>query len=241
MKVVLVTHDSAFSRYVAATLYEASAVDHVLVETTGPAWRFYWRKLRRVGIIDFVFQAWLARWYRREGARALPSLMMPPHERIESANDYSFDAADLAIGFGTSYITAATLSRMPNGFLNLHTGYLPHYRGVKSEFWTLARHDLAHVGWTLHYMSTAIDAGDIVVRRRVPWEGESPAALRAKLLRDAAPTLATLLRDVRAHGAGFLPRAAQGSGEYFTTPRWSEWRRYRQSAAPAPATPVPSE
>src|SRR6185503_15776838 len=125
MKVVLVTHDSAFGRYVAATLYEASAVDAVLIETGRPSWRFYWRKLRRVGLVDFAFQLWLARWYRREGARTLPQRAMPPHERITSANEYHFDPSDLVVGFGTSVITPATLGRLPNGFLNLHTGFLP--------------------------------------------------------------------------------------------------------------------
>ena len=241
MKVVLVTHDSAFARFVAATLYEASAVDVVLVEMGRPSWRFYRRKLQRVGVVDFVFQAWLARWYRREGARALPARTMPPHERITSANDYPFDPNDIVLGFGTSVITAATLARLPNGFLNLHTGYLPNYRGVKSEFWALARRDVAHIGWTVHYMTPALDAGDIVLRQRVAWEGESPAALRAKLLVDAVARIATLLRDARATRNVSFPRAPQGPGTYFTTPRWSDWRRYQSREGVTTATPVPNE
>ncbi|HEY3533353.1 MAG TPA: formyltransferase family protein [Casimicrobiaceae bacterium] len=241
MKVVLVTHDSAFGRFVAATLYEASAVDAVLVETARPGWRFYWRKLRRVGVVDFAFQAWLARWYRREGARALPECAMPPHERITSANAYTFAPSDLVLGFGTSVITATTLARLPNGFLNLHTGFLPNYRGVKSEFWALARHDPAHIGWTLHYMTPALDAGDIVLRARVAWKGESPAVLRAKLLLDAAPAIATLLRDARARRDPSLPRTPQGPGAYYTTPRWSDWRLYREMSDATAATPVPNE
>lgn len=241
MKVVLVTHDSAFGRFVAASLYAGSAVDSVLVETARPSWRFYWSKLRRVGPVDFAFQAWLARWYRREGARALPNLAMPPHERIRSANDFAFDTADLAVGFGTSYITAATLARLPNGFLNLHTGYLPDYRGVKSEFWALARHDLAHIGWTLHFMTAKLDAGDIVLRRSVAWEGESPAALRAKLLRDAIPAMSALLRDLRAYDTSVLSRTPQAAGHYFTAPRWSDWRLYRQLLAAPASAPLTNE
>jgi hypothetical protein len=213
----------------------------VLVETSRPSWRFYWRKLRRVGLVDFVFQAWLARWYRREGARHIPQLAMPPHVRIESANDYRFGGAELVIGFGTSYITDRTLSRVPNGFLNLHTGFLPEYRGVKSEFWALARHDPAHLGWTLHYMTKALDAGDIVLRARVPWNGESPAAMRAMILRDAAPKIGALLREARADGTAVLPRMPQSAGHYFTTPRWADWRLYRQPPLPPNTEPVPNE
>ena len=241
MKVVLVTHDSAFGRFVAATLYEASAVDAVLIETARPGWRFYWRKLRRVGVLDVAFQAWLARWYRREGARALPECTMPPHDRITSANEYSFDSEDLVLGFGTSVIKSSTLARLPNGFLNLHTGFLPNYRGVKSEFWALARNDPAHIGWTLHYMTPTLDAGDIVLRGRVAWNGESPAILRAKLLLDAAPAIATILRDARGRRDASLPRTPQGPGTYYTTPRWSDWRLYRRPSGAAAATPVPNE
>jgi methionyl-tRNA formyltransferase len=237
MKVVLVTHDSVFGRFVAATLYEASAVDQVLVEQARPGLRFYWRKLRRVGPVDFAFQAWLARWYHREGARHMPNRIMPPHDLIASANGYPFDASDLVIGFGTSLISTATLGRLPNGFLNLHTGYLPSYRGVKSEFWALARHDFGRIGWTLHYMTPAIDAGDIVLRGRVAWDGESPAAVRAKLLLEAAPQIATLLRDARARGVAALPRTPQGPGEYFTTPRWSDWRLYRRPGGSSVVVP----
>lgn len=241
MKVILVTHDSVFGRFVAATLYSASAVDAVLVESAGPSWRFYWRKLRRVGLVDFLFQSWLTRWYRREGSRYLPDLAMPPHERISNANDYPFVGTELVLGFGSSYIGDRTLARLPNGFLNLHTGFLPDYRGVKSEFWALARHDLARLGWTLHYMTAALDAGDIVLRARVPWNGESPGAMRAKLLRDAAPQISALLRDIRSYGVAVLPRIPQSEGRYFTTPRWADWRLFQQPPTPSNSTPLPNE
>jgi methionyl-tRNA formyltransferase len=234
MKVVLATHDSVFGRYVAATLYAASAVDEVLIESDRPSWRFYWRKLRRAGVLDFAFQGWLARWYRSEGARHIPDLPLPPHERIGSANAYPFDTDALVVGFWTSYITGATLGRQPNGFLNLHTGFLPDYRGVKSEFWALARGDTSRIGWTLHYMTTTLDAGDIVVRQRVPWGGESPAALRAKILCQAAPVIAAILRDVRTKGISSLPRAPQGEGTHYSTPRWADWREYRRHAQSLP-------
>lgn len=231
MKVLLVTHDGVFGRWLASSLWAAGAVDGVLVETARPRVRYYVRKLLRAGPRDFAFQAWLSRWYAREGARVLPPSSMPPHEHIPSANTYAFGDDTLPIGFGTSYITAATLSRLPNGFLNLHTGYLPDYRGVKSELWALARRDIERLGWTLHYMSPELDAGDIVVRRSVPWHGETAGAMRAKLLRDAAPAIAELLRCARADGALAIPRSPQGRGSYFSTPRWADWRAYRRAIA----------
>ncbi|HKG95721.1 MAG TPA: formyltransferase family protein [Gemmatimonadaceae bacterium] len=226
MRLILVTHDSAYARYFAAGLHAAARLDELIVETGGEPWRFYLRKLRRVGPANFAFQAWLNRWFRREGARHLPDSPMPPHERVPTVSGRAFATDDLVIGFGTSYITAATLAAAPRGILNLHTGLLPQYRGVKSEFWTLYNRDPENAGWTLHYMTPRLDAGDVVLRQRVPWSGENPAALRAKLLADAVPAIAALVRRVRAEGFGAVPRAPQGDGRYYTTPTWRDWRRF---------------
>jgi hypothetical protein len=235
MNVVLVTHDSVYGRYVAAVLHEMTRVDRIIIETGRPPIGFYWRKLRRVGPVDFAFQAWLGRWFKYEGVRHLPAVALPPHERVATINYCRFGPHDFVIGFGTSYVTAATLAAVPRGILNLHTGLLPAYRGVKSEFWVLYNGDYRNAGWTLHYMTQRLDAGQIVLRQRVPWSGENPAALRAKLLEDAVPAIAALAARVRSEGFEAIPRRPQGGGRYYTTPTWNEWRRYvrgiRQSAS----------
>jgi hypothetical protein len=235
MNLVLVTHDSVYGRYLAAALRHVTRVDRIVVETGRASTRFYLRKLRRVGPIDFAFQGWLNHWFKREGARHLPTLPMPSHERVETINHCDFGADDLVVGFGTSYVMPATLAATPRGILNLHTGLLPEYRGVKSEFWTLYHSDFLHVGWTLHYMTPRLDDGQIVLRKRVPWSGENPAALRAKLVEDAVPAIGALANRVRDWGFETIPRSPQPDGRYYTTPTWGDWRRYlrgaRQSAS----------
>jgi hypothetical protein len=235
MNVVFVTHDSIYGRYVAAGLRAVTRVDRIIVETGHPPLSFYLRKLRRVGPIDAAFQAWLNRWFRNEGRKHLPDRAMPAHERVESVNHCRFGGDDVVIGFGTSYVTPATLAATPRGILNLHTGLLPEYRGVKSEFWALYNGDYSRTGWTLHYMTPRLDEGQIVLRRRVPWSGENPAALRAKLLEDAVPAIGGLANRARDWGFETIPRSPQGEGRYYTTPTWRDWRQYvrttRQSAS----------
>jgi hypothetical protein len=237
MNVVLVTHDSVYGRYVAAALRVSTRVDRVVVEAGRPPWRLYRRKLRRVGPIDFAFQAWLNRWFRTEGAKHLPPLPLPPaHERVDTINDCRFGADDLVIGFGTSYVTAATLTAAPRGILNLHTGLLPEYRGVKSEFWALYNGEHSRVGWTLHYMTRRLDEGDIVLRQRVVWRGEGPPALRARLLEDAVPAVAALVNRVRDWGFDAIPRVPQGEGRYYSAPTWADWRRYARRVGQSGST-----
>jgi Formyl transferase len=227
MNVIVVTHDSIFGRYLAATLATLTRIDRLIIETQGPSLRFAARKLQRVGVVDFSFQILLNRWFRREARKHLPDLSLPAHERVATVNDCSFGANDLVIGFGTSYVHARTLTRIPRGMLNLHTGLLPEYRGVKSEFWALASGERRSTGWTLHFMSPELDAGDIVMRKHVEPNDDDPASLRARLLRDAVVDLSRFLEQTRAHGFASIPRQPQGEGRYFSTPRWADWRRWR--------------
>jgi hypothetical protein len=238
MNVVLVTHDSVYGRYVAAGLRASACVDRVIIETAGTSPRFYARKLLRVGPVDFLFQAWLNRWFAEEGTKHLSDNRFPEHERVGTINSCRFGSDDLVIGFGTSYVTAATLAATPRGILNLHTGLLPEYRGVKSEFWALYNGDYARTGWTLHYMTARLDEGQMVLRRRVPWSGENPAALRAKLLEDAVPAIAALVHRVRHWGFEAIPRTPQGAGRYYTTPTLADWRRYARRSAQSASTPA---
>ena len=245
MRIILVTRDSVFGRFVAAELTAAGAVDRVIIETRGPSLRFLRRRLFRVGPANFGFQAALGRHFQREGLAQLGRRSLPPYTQVHDVNTCAFAATDLVIGFGTSYVTAKTLAGMPNGMLNLHTGFLPEYRGVKSEFWALHNEEPERAGWTLHVMTPELDAGDIVFQRRVPArEDESPGALRARILQDAIPAIIALVRRVRVEGTAALERRPQdhAAAHYYTAPGWRDWWRWRRrhraalQAASAPSS-----
>jgi hypothetical protein len=232
VRATLVTHDSVFSRYLAAHLSAAGALDRLIVERRSAPPRFYWRKLKRVGLRNAVFQFWLNREIRRVGARELgDDIVMPAHTSVTSVNDCTFGDDELVIGFGTSIVSAATLARAPHGILNLHTGWLPDYRGVKSEFWALARGEREKVGWTLHFMSPRLDDGDIVLRRAIDASGDDVGRVRARILMDAAPAIATFVQTVRRDGFDAIPRCPQSAGQYYTTPTLGDWRAFQRRAS----------
>ena len=234
MKIVFIAHDSVYARFLASGLHDAGVLERVVVEAGRASPRFYLRKLRRVGVTNALFQYWLNRWFEREGRHHLPPRVLPAHETVRNVNQLEVAGDELPLGFGTGYVTQATLARMPHGFLNLHTGMLPAYRGVKSEFWTLARGDVANAGWTLHFMSPELDAGDIVLQRRVRIDCGSPPALRATIVRDAVPALVGFLTTVdRTPEVLTAARRPQGEGRYFTTPTWREWREHRRQVLAA--------
>jgi methionyl-tRNA formyltransferase len=178
-----------------------------------------------------VFQLWLNRHLRDVAARELRVAPMPLHATVTSINDCRFDADELVIGFGTSIVSASTLARAPRGILNLHTGWLPDFRGVKSEFWTLARGERDKLGWTLHYMTPRLDEGDIVLRRGVMSRAEDPGTVRAEIMIDAAEMLAAFINEVRRDGFDCIRRRPQGRGAYYTTPTLRDWRAFTRRRA----------
>jgi methionyl-tRNA formyltransferase len=115
--------------------------------------------------------------------------------------------------------------------LNLHTGWLPDYRGVKSEFWALARGERDRIGWTLHYMTPRLDDGDIVLRHAVTVRGNDIGEVRANILVDAAPAIAEFIHRVRRDGFDAIARSPQGRGQYFTTPTRQDWRAFRRRSS----------
>nr|MBN2276600.1 hypothetical protein [candidate division Zixibacteria bacterium] len=232
MKIILVTNNSIYGRYFASEIARLAAPDQIIIETGRPSNKFYVNKLRKVGPLNFVFQYWLNLWFAREGARNLPDMILPEHIEVENINRHQLDPEDLLIGFGTSYITPKTLKRQKNGFLNLHTGLLPEYRGVKSEFWALYNRDYKNAGWTLHYMVSRLDAGDIIIRQKTEATVENPGELRCKIIQEAVLVIAEFIGRVRSEGIESIQREPQDEtkARYYTTPTYGEWRRYRKQS-----------
>ena len=94
-----------------------------------------------------------------------------PYERIADVNDPAFVARlreldlDIIVSL-QQHIFKGELLRTPKvACLNVHTGILPGYRGVKPIFWMQLRRE-PELGVTVHIMNERIDTGRIVVQRR---------------------------------------------------------------------------
>jgi methionyl-tRNA formyltransferase len=90
---------------------------------------------------------------------------------------------DLVVGIATSIIPPAALSIPQHGFINIHPGVLPEYRGT-GNLWAVVNRDWQRIGCTVHWMTERIDVGRIVaieVLRDWPHDlwGLHEAAMRA--------------------------------------------------------------
>lgn len=74
---------------------------------------------------------------------------------------------DLIISVFSKEIIPDRILKIPKwGAVNIHPSFLPMYRGVSPVFWSLAN-DEKYAGVTLHYLTSEIDAGDIIARKRI--------------------------------------------------------------------------
>lgn len=74
--------------------------------------------------------------------------------------------ADYFIGIHSPYIISSTVLNIPKvGFLNLHPAYLPYNKGWHTPSWAIL--DGTPYGATLHFMSDALDEGDIIHQKKI--------------------------------------------------------------------------
>jgi len=98
-----------------------------------------------------------------------------PDEAIITGKDLSSPRAldflrslDLDYIFGVHFphlVSAEVLAIPRHGFLNLHPAYLPYNRGWHTPSWAII--DGTPYGATLHVMSMALDAGDIIHQKTI--------------------------------------------------------------------------
>jgi len=88
------------------------------------------------------------------------------------------------------------LAICPDRCFNLHASLLPRFRGRAPINWVLVEGE-TETGITLHHMTEAADAGDVVAQVPVPIdEADTAASLTAKLVAATGPMLARVLPTI---------------------------------------------
>jgi methionyl-tRNA formyltransferase len=96
----------------------------------------------------------------------LPHIHLADFHAPEAASRVAELQADLGIVCAT-YRLKPSLYTLPRlGSINLHFGWAPEYRGSSPGFWELYD-GVSSVGVTVNWMNPQLDAGDILLQRRV--------------------------------------------------------------------------
>jgi folate-dependent phosphoribosylglycinamide formyltransferase PurN len=144
----------------------------------------------------------------------------PLHE-VENLNDDASIAllrslnADYFFVVGTRILCQEAILTAPYGCLNWHPGILPYYRGVYCELFALYNKDYANIGYTIHFVDSGVDSGDIVWQRRITMEADDDFhTLRAKGAMDAARVAPKLFEAIRLGRVTRIPQTGPGR-QYF--------------------------
>jgi phosphoribosylglycinamide formyltransferase 1 len=94
------------------------------------------------------------------------------------------------------------LSAFPQRIINIHPSLLPKYRGLEAWKQALAAGE-TETGCTVHYVTEAVDAGEILGQERVPIEaGDTPESLHARIQRLEHRLLPAMIAKIAAEIRG---------------------------------------
>ena len=132
---------------------------------------------------------------------------------------------DLGVIAGTSIIKQDVINLFPKGLLNLHTGILPNYRGLRGEFWALYNKDYNNIGVSIIKIDKNIDSGDIVLQEKIKYnKNDNEFTLRCRNIELGIKLMIKAVKNI-----GKLKTKVQKNGDYYSNPSLFEMLKFRLS------------
>lgn len=117
------------------------------------------------------------------------------------------------------------------GALNRHLGLLPAYRGSDCPIWALAADAPDDVGFSIHFVTERVDAGDVVLRRRVPMPPVATLDTYLDLVQRQASEAFLDVLDAIIRGRPLARAPQTGAGTHYPPAPLSARRRARHNVA----------
>lgn len=76
-------------------------------------------------------------------------------------------APDLILLKGVSIISREIIKAVNGNIANIHSGWLPDYRGVQCGTWPLVNNEFDKIGITFHFVDEGLDTGKIILRKKL--------------------------------------------------------------------------
>jgi methionyl-tRNA formyltransferase len=246
MRIVLFTTENLYSNLIVEPLFKSD--DHqvvAVVKTLGifpktNPWKTVWRIVRRYSPAFFAYKifetllyrflvCWdgipaISRWAEEAGAPVFgvsdinaPSVL----EKIRGLRPDAIVSVSTNQRFGSALIKIP-----PKGCVNIHSSYLPDYRGVAPYFWALVNGE-AQTGITAHKIDEEFDTGKILAQKRVAiLADDTMHTLFFRCCRVGRGVLAEAVDRVAA-SAPDMGEEQVGPGSYFSWPTREACRRFR--------------
>ena len=120
--------------------------------------------------------------------------------------------------YGTAILSPPTITALGTKILNIHSGILPTYRNVHSDFWALMNRDYKNIGISIIHLDAGIDTGDIALMQTLTVQpNDSLIAIKRRLL---DLTVELSLKACADLSQNQLPKLVQtkGAAQMYNTP-----------------------
>ncbi|MGB7433345.1 MAG: formyl transferase [Ahrensia sp.] len=185
-RVAIVTTGSGAPAPIANALMATYPNHHVYLDDPEPKSVFLRRRARKIGWLATAHQfpvmvlgKFAKRWADKRYAQLEATygvsftLAKTGHQTaIGSANSQTFIDAlaafqpDIVCLVGARMLNRNTLAQIDCPIVNFHGGINPAYRGLNGGYWSIANHDRANYGTTMHYVDAGVDTGATIAQAR---------------------------------------------------------------------------
>lgn len=181
MKVLFVFREGIESNYILSKVLKSQKNSVVIFETGKTARQ---QKLRRIfkGIPFYIYptklvdlvslfiytkleESYIER--RVTSVKVKPTLIVDDINEPQCVEIINNENPDLILIFGTAIVRSQFFQKVRIPMFNIHTGILPEYRNVHSEFWAWVHKDYKKIGSTIIYLDKGIDTGAIAAQNFV--------------------------------------------------------------------------
>lgn len=105
---------------------------------------------------------------------------------------------DVIFIYGISILTDRFFKQVKTRILNIHSGIVPMYRNVHSDFWAYLNKDYSNIGLSVMYADKGIDSGDIALQKRINYaKNDGLINIKIKILNLIPDIVAETLNNMR--------------------------------------------
>lgn len=235
MKTLYIFRDSYDAQFILSTLEKEGVVDYIILESGKLAKskklkRFFRNKpiilypLICLDIFSLLIYSFvmISKMKKTLGEFAYPFKKISL--RVDDVNEAKClifikkVKPDVIIIYGTGIVKKAFLEAVHVPILNIHTGILPTYRNVHSDFWAYKNKDYTQIGTSIIYLDAGVDTGDIAVMNKLHVNDKtSLLEIKVENLKQIPSMLITVLDQIK-KGKQVRVKQKDSTAEEYTSP-----------------------
>jgi len=239
MKVLFIFRSGCESEYILSKIRRFGVKHFSIIETGEIAKK---SKLKRTfsksplfwprSVLDLA-SVWLYSYrYTNYFKKRVTAVKVPPIVQISDINSEACVEEikkihpDMIVIFGTAIVKDPFFKQVKVPIFNIHTGILPRYRNVHSEFWAYVNKDFKNIGVTIIHLNRGIDSGAIALQRRSAYRnGDGLFEMRVKNIKLIPKMIEELIRLQKQKK---LPKIKQNNKDahFYKTPGFFDLVRF---------------